>query len=123
MRLIDVEKSSRAPIAFRQSCRAALYTIVVLVSPFIGIAAIVAFYREMRVTAACCCSAAAILVLVRWLNLRDSPRLDRFKAIADVVAVMVIPWWIVAVIVLAMWPRIPQAAADVLANIVRDMRQ
>jgi hypothetical protein len=123
---MDVEKSSRAPIAFRQSCHAALYTTLVLISPFIGIlaiAAIVAFYRELRMIAACCFSAAAILALVRWLNRRDVPRLDRFTEMADAVAITVIPWWILAIIVLATWPQIPQTAADVLTDFIRDMRQ
>jgi hypothetical protein len=123
---MDIEKSSRAPIAFRQSCRAALYTILVLISPFIGIlaiAAIVAFYRELRMMAGCCFSAAAILALVRWLNRREVPRLDRFIEMADAVAITVIPWWILAVIVLATWPRIPQIAADVLTDFGRAMHQ
>jgi hypothetical protein len=74
---MDVEQSNRAPIAFRETCRAALYTILVLASPFLGLLAIlviVELHRELRMIAACCISAAGILALVRWINRRDAPR-------------------------------------------------
>jgi hypothetical protein len=123
---MEVEQSNRAPAAFRQSCRAALYTILLMTSPitaFLVIAAVVALYRELRMAAACCLSATAVIALIRWLNLRDVARRDRFTKIGDALAITAIPWWILAVIVLAMWPRVPQAAADVLTNFIREIRQ
>jgi hypothetical protein len=74
---MDVDQSNRAPIAFRESCRAAFYTILVLVSPFVGLLAVLTialFYHELRMIAACCVSAAAILAVVRWVNHRDTAR-------------------------------------------------
>jgi len=73
---MDVEKSSRAPIAFRQSCRAALLTILVLIYPAIAFATVATFLeyqRELFAGARWCLPAVAILALVRWLNRRDAP--------------------------------------------------
>ncbi len=72
MRGMDVEKSSQAPFAFRQSCRAALLTVLVVLSPVALFGLL--FDRTIRMAAGSVLSAFAILQLVRWLNRRDSPR-------------------------------------------------
>src|SRR5205814_419256 len=85
---MDVQQSNRAPIAFRESCRVALYTILLLASPLatyyalsfiVWLAVDVYYYRwnycyEWRMWAACFVGAGAILSLVRWLNHREVPR-------------------------------------------------
>jgi hypothetical protein len=72
---MDVEKSSRAPIAFRESCRAAAYTVLLMLAPFAITGVItVMFLDEMaRFTGGCCIAAFAILRFVRWTNRRDDP--------------------------------------------------
>ena len=47
---------------------------------------------------------------------------ERLRKITEAVVITVIPWWILAVIILATWPRVPQAAASVLTDYVREMR-
>ncbi len=74
---MDVEQSNRAPVAFRESCRAALYTILLLTSPITLSFAILLFagiVDRWRSELACCIAAGAILGLVRWLNHREAPR-------------------------------------------------
>jgi hypothetical protein len=73
---MEVEKSSRAPIAFCQSCRAALLTILVFVYPAMAVVTVAAFLeyqREILAAVSWCLPAVGILALVRWLNRRDAP--------------------------------------------------
>src|SRR5262245_15539891 len=83
---MDVEKSSRARRAFRESCRAAIYTVLIMSSPItvpLAIFALLeldrplgALFEVNRTTGGvvgCCLAAFAILSLVRWINRRDTP--------------------------------------------------
>jgi hypothetical protein len=122
---MELEQSNRAPAAIRKSCRAALYTILLMISPItvlLVIGAVVAFYRELRMAAAWCLSATAVLVIVRWLNRRKVPSDDRLRKTADAVAITAIPWWILAVVVLATWPLIPKTAEMVLVRFMQALR-
>jgi hypothetical protein len=47
---------------------------------------------------------------------------ERLRKIAEAVAITLIPWCILAVIILATEPRVPQAAASVLTDFGREMR-
>ena len=81
---MSMEQSNRAPVAFRQSCRAACYTVILMTSPivaFFAIAAVIEFYDTLRMPAVCCLSAIAVLALVRWLKHRDVHRSDQLKRI------------------------------------------
>jgi hypothetical protein len=94
---MDVQQSNRAPIAFRESCRAALYTILLLAAPLatfyalsfiVWLAVDVYYYRwnyyyEWRMWAACFVGAGAILSLVRWLNHREVRRGVNSPSVAE----------------------------------------
>ena len=70
---MDVERSCRAPAAFRESCRAAFYTVLVLISVPLAIAALVE-WRTFPAVAGTCFAAIGIRLLVRWLNRHDDLR-------------------------------------------------
>jgi hypothetical protein len=74
---MDVEKSSRAPIAFRQSCRAAFLTILVISSP-VTVPTVALGYlsldRAIQTFVGVGLAGCAIFSVVRWLNRRHDPR-------------------------------------------------
>jgi hypothetical protein len=46
---------------------------------------------------------------------------ERARKLAAAVSIIAIPWWILAVIVLATWPRLPIAAGDVLRTTLEEL--
>jgi len=71
-----VEKSSRARVAFRASCRAAIYTLLIISSPLtilLAIAALIEIGPTLRAVLGTCIAALAIRILVRWINRKDRP--------------------------------------------------
>jgi len=76
-RRMDVERSSRAPRAFRESCLAALYTLLTILSlPACAALVYVLFKADanLRAVVGCCVAAVAIFAIIRRVNRRDDPR-------------------------------------------------
>jgi len=74
---MDVERSNQMPVAFRESSRAGLYTILIISSPLtiiIAAAAFLALNRTERLLLGTCLAAFGIRFLVRRINRRDDPR-------------------------------------------------
>ena len=76
---MDVEKSSRAAIAFRESCIAAMKTIGLMCSPFIPFILyffVMAFFEfeGFRALLGLCLGAYLIRFAVRRINQRDDSR-------------------------------------------------
>jgi len=69
---MDVERSSRAPRAFRESCLAALYTLLTLLSLPFAFAALgyVLFEPDgiIRTVLGCCVGGVAIFIIIRRIN-------------------------------------------------------
>src|SRR5262245_36631923 len=79
---MDVERSSRAPRAFRESCLAALYTLLTLLSLPYAFAALGYVRLEpdgiIQAVLGCCVGAVAIFVIVRRINRPGGPRRVNF---------------------------------------------
>ena len=72
----DVEQSSRAPVAFRQTCRAAAMTLGLFFGPPLCVIFAVAFGESPLVRGAVgiCLGAYTLRMFVLWINRHDDPR-------------------------------------------------
>jgi hypothetical protein len=73
---MDVEQSSRAPVAFRQTCRAAALTLGLFFGPPFCVIFAIAFGESplVRGVVGICFGAYALRLLVRRINRHDDPR-------------------------------------------------
>ena len=72
---MEVEKSNRAPAAFRASCVAAMLAVLFAFVAFAALAACV-MIPEARMAAGLCLAAYLICKVVQLVNCRDDPRCD-----------------------------------------------